>query len=61
MTARAAAKPLPQTYDVQLLFDTNGSVNDTWRQARVPLDDFAGQQNLLRDRDFIAATLSISF
>ncbi len=32
--------------DVQLLFDTTNSVNDSWRQARVPLSEFAGRSGL---------------
>ncbi|MDF1840830.1 MAG: dockerin type I domain-containing protein [Rubripirellula sp.] len=32
--------------DVQQLYDTNGSVNSTWRQARVPLGEFAGKSGL---------------
>ncbi|MEM8667655.1 MAG: GEVED domain-containing protein [Planctomycetota bacterium] len=30
----------------QQLYDTNGSVNQTWRQARVPLGEFAGETGL---------------
>ncbi len=32
--------------DVQQLYDTTLSQNDTWRQARVPLDDFAEMSGL---------------
>ncbi len=32
--------------DVQQLYDATNSINDTWRQARVPLNDFAGMSGL---------------
>ncbi len=32
--------------EVQRIFDTTNSVNDTWRQARVPLSEFAGREGL---------------
>ncbi len=32
--------------DVQQVFDTTRSVNDSWRQVRVPLDDFANKADL---------------
>lgn len=39
---------LPDDIDVdtQRLFDTTNSVNDTWRQARISLSEFAGQSGL---------------
>jgi hypothetical protein len=41
--------------DVQPLYDTTRSINDTWRQARIPLDDFAQQSGLRLRVEFATA------